>query len=47
MYQGLPSAHRDNLPVAIETSLKVLCLPIYPSLKTAQIETITRLIAVQ
>lgn len=32
MYRGLPSAHRDNLPVATETALNVLCLPIHSSL---------------
>ena len=32
MYRGLPSAHRENLPVATEAALKVLCLPIYPAL---------------
>jgi dTDP-4-amino-4,6-dideoxygalactose transaminase len=32
MYRGLPSASRDNLPVATETARKVLCLPIYPRL---------------
>lgn len=31
MYRGLPSAHRDNLPVAAAISGKVLCLPIYPA----------------
>jgi dTDP-4-amino-4,6-dideoxygalactose transaminase len=33
MYRGMPSAHRDNLPVATDTAFKVLCLPIYPALK--------------
>lgn len=33
MYRGLPSAHRDNLPVATEAARKVLCLPIYPTLQ--------------
>ena len=47
MYRGLPSAHRDNLPVAAAAAQKVLCLPIYPALETAQIETITGLIAAQ
>jgi dTDP-4-amino-4,6-dideoxygalactose transaminase len=47
MYRGLPSAHPDNLPVAMETSRRILCLPIYPALETAQVETITRLIAAQ
>lgn len=33
MYRGLPSAQRDNLPVATEIANKVLCLPIYPALR--------------
>ncbi len=32
MYRGMPSAHRDNLPVATAAAQKVLCLPIYPAL---------------
>lgn len=32
MYRGLPSAHRDNLPVASKAAQQVLCLPIYPAL---------------
>ena len=47
MYRGLPSAHHDNLPVATEAALKVLCLPIYPDMEQAQIETIIRLIVTQ
>lgn len=47
MYRGLPSAHRENLPVATAATQKVLCLPIYPDLDNTQIETITRLIAAQ
>lgn len=35
MYRGMPSAHRENLPVATAAAQKVLCLPIYPAL-TAQ-----------
>lgn len=40
MYRGLPSARRDNLPVAMDASLKVLCLPIYPALDELQVEII-------
>ncbi len=47
MYRGLPSAHRDNLPVASAAAQKVLCLPIYPDLDDAQIANITGLIAAQ
>ena len=32
MYKSMPSAKKENLPVAIAASAKVLCLPIYPSL---------------
>lgn len=32
MYRGMPSAHRENLPVASDAARKVLCLPIYPAL---------------
>ncbi len=32
MYRGMPSAQRANLPVAVDASARVLCLPIYPDL---------------
>ncbi|WP_180128957.1 DegT/DnrJ/EryC1/StrS aminotransferase family protein [Rhodoferax sp. BLA1] len=32
MYRSMPSAQRDNLPVAADAASKVLCLPIYPAL---------------
>lgn len=44
MYRGLPSASRDNLPVANDAALKVLCLPIYPALTDAQLERIVDII---
>jgi dTDP-4-amino-4,6-dideoxygalactose transaminase len=47
MYRGLPSAHRNNLPVATVVSQQVLCLPIYPDLSTADVEDISGLIAQQ
>lgn len=47
MYRGLPSSSRENLPVATAAAQKVLCLPIYPALGMAQIETITRLMVGQ
>jgi dTDP-4-amino-4,6-dideoxygalactose transaminase len=37
MYRGLSSATRENLPVASETALKVLCLPIYPRLSNEEV----------
>ena len=36
MYRGMPSAKHDNLPVAVDASAKVLCLPIYPTLTSAE-----------
>jgi dTDP-4-amino-4,6-dideoxygalactose transaminase len=46
MYRGLPSAHRDNLPVATATAQKILCLPIYPGLDIEAIQEVVRLIGV-
>jgi dTDP-4-amino-4,6-dideoxygalactose transaminase len=40
MYRGLPSASRDNLPIATETARNILCLPIYPGLSDANVERI-------
>ncbi len=37
MYRGLPSASRNNLPVAVDISNRVLCLPIYPALSDDQV----------
>ena len=45
MYRGLPSARRDNLPVATEAAERVLCLPIYPGLSRQTVEEVARLIA--
>jgi dTDP-4-amino-4,6-dideoxygalactose transaminase len=45
MYRELPSAHRENLPVAGTAAREVLCLPIYPALEMAEVESIARLIA--
>ncbi len=44
MYRGLPSSHRDNLPVAAKASRQVLCLPIFPDLALDVVEEITRFI---
>ncbi|MCC2954336.1 DegT/DnrJ/EryC1/StrS family aminotransferase [Massilia sp. IC2-477] len=44
MYRGLPSARRDNLPVAANAAARVLCLPIYPNLALEDVERIARLI---
>jgi dTDP-4-amino-4,6-dideoxygalactose transaminase len=45
MYRGLPSAHKDNLPVATAAARQVLCLPIYPDLEMTVVDEIVRLIA--
>jgi dTDP-4-amino-4,6-dideoxygalactose transaminase len=45
MYRGLPSARRDNLPVALDAASKILCLPIYPALEASQVESIAHFIA--
>lgn len=47
MYRGLPSAHRENLPVATSAAQQVLCLPIYPDLDISVVDEIARFIAVQ
>jgi dTDP-4-amino-4,6-dideoxygalactose transaminase len=44
MYRGLPSAHKDNLPVATSVAQQVLCLPIYPDLDLSTVEAISNLI---
>lgn len=45
MYRGLPSAHRENLPVATDISSRILCLPIYPGLTEEQIREVVRIIS--
>ena len=44
MYRDLPSANRDNLPVATAAALRVLCLPIYPDLPVEQVDRILSVI---
>jgi len=44
MYRGLPSAHHENLPAATEVASKVLCLPIYPVLKSEDQQRIIEII---
>lgn len=44
MYSSLPSARRDNLPVAARISDQVLCLPLFPDLELAQIDSVIDLI---
>jgi dTDP-4-amino-4,6-dideoxygalactose transaminase len=40
MYRSMPSAHRDNLPVATVAAQQVLCLPIYPDLSMDEIQRV-------
>jgi len=47
MYRGLPSAHRENLPVATTAAQQVLCLPIYPDLDMSIVDEIIHFIAAQ
>lgn len=47
MYRGLPSSHRDNLPVAHQAASQVLCLPIYPDLSLEKVDEICRFIRAQ
>ena len=47
MYRGLPSAHRENLPVATAASEQILCLPIYPELDMSVVNEIISFIASQ
>ena len=44
MYADLPSAAPENLPVANAMAASVLCLPIFPDLEDAQIDTILDII---
>ena len=44
MYRRLPSARADDLPVAGDISRRVLCLPLYPDLATADVERICSVI---
>jgi dTDP-4-amino-4,6-dideoxygalactose transaminase len=44
MYRSMPSAQRDNLPVAADASAKVLCLPIYPDLQPEEQQRVIDLI---
>lgn len=47
MYRGLPSAHRENLPVATQAAQQVLCLPIYPDLDMSVVSQVSAFIASQ
>jgi dTDP-4-amino-4,6-dideoxygalactose transaminase len=45
MYRGLTSAAPDNLPTAVETAERVICLPIYPDLTNEQVKAICTVIS--
>ena len=40
MYRGLPSAQKENLPEACRIAKQVLCLPIYPALREADLHKV-------
>ena len=44
MYRDMPSAHPANLDCANNAAQKVLCLPIYSSLRTEDIDRIVRIV---
>lgn len=44
MYRSMPSANRDNLPIATKIANQILCLPIYPALKDDDQERIVGMI---
>ncbi|OWW18571.1 DegT/DnrJ/EryC1/StrS family aminotransferase [Noviherbaspirillum denitrificans] len=45
MYRGLPSAARENLPIAADIANRVICLPIYPGLEEQQVRTVVQVIS--
>ena len=45
MYRGLPSAHRENLPVATRLASQVLCLPIFPAMTSDEQQRVIDVIA--
>lgn len=44
MYKGLPSASKENLPVAHHAAAQVMCLPIYPDLEESIVDRVIELI---
>lgn len=44
MYRGLPSASRENLPIAADAADQIMCLPIYPDLAPADVDRIVDII---
>jgi dTDP-4-amino-4,6-dideoxygalactose transaminase len=47
MYRGLPTANKENLPVATIAAQQVLCLPIYPDLDMSVVDAISDFITAQ
>ena len=47
MYRGLPSATKENLPVATRMADEVICLPMYAGLTDADIERVLNAILVK
>jgi len=45
MYRSLPSARKDNLTVAATVADKVICLPIYPSMKDKEVFIVCDILA--
>lgn len=45
MYKNLSSASQCNLPVALDASKRILCLPIFPGLTKEQVFQVVRIIA--
>jgi len=45
MYRGLPSAAPVNLSTAHKTSAAILCLPIYPTMESTDVDLITDIIS--
>ncbi len=44
MYRGLPSAKASDLPVATDAAARVICLPIYPGLKSEDVDRVLRVL---
>jgi dTDP-4-amino-4,6-dideoxygalactose transaminase len=44
MYRGLSSAAATNLPMATKVAEQVLCLPIFPALKTTEQDLVIEII---
>ena len=44
MYRGMPSAQRENLPVATAAAQMVICLPIYPNLTPQDLQRVIHIV---